>query len=202
MLSLLATYGLYLISSIIFFDVRPTPSPSHSANESQPAHMFTSFLQYMLVRLPLARGDADGRSQLAPSYINVINVYAFCNVQDVRISHSFALLTRAQVTWGNRPEEAPTQDLGVVKSTGTKDGTVDVSLPTDEKDINAAYDDACHVLSEKAPKSVEKRDPETEMTDSYRSIRTNVRTSFCSRNEERSDEGSRSCWLGRFRMER
>jgi len=31
--------------------------------------MFTSFIQYLL---------------LAPSWINVINVYSFCNVQDVR----------------------------------------------------------------------------------------------------------------------
>lgn len=30
--------------------------------------MFTSFVQYLLI---------------APSYINIINVYAFCNVQDV-----------------------------------------------------------------------------------------------------------------------
>ena len=48
--------------------------------------MFTSFLQYLLVR-PLLRSYPDRSScdegQIAPSYINVINVYAFCNVQDV-----------------------------------------------------------------------------------------------------------------------
>lgn len=60
MVSLLSTYGLYLISSLIFFD---------------PAHMFTSFLQYLLVRRCLLspRSDADDlqRLQLAPSYTNV-----------------------------------------------------------------------------------------------------------------------------------
>lgn len=50
---MMATYGLWLYASIIFFE---------------PWHMFTSFVQYIL---------------LAPTYINVINVYAFCNVHDV-----------------------------------------------------------------------------------------------------------------------
>jgi len=51
--SLLATYGLYFISSLIHL---------------QPAHMFTSFIQYML---------------LLPSFINILMVYAFCNTHDV-----------------------------------------------------------------------------------------------------------------------
>lgn len=51
-------------------------------------------------------------------------------------------------------------------------------MPTDEKDINAAYEDACHVLASKAPVQVEKVDVEVKMTDSYRAIRTNVSPSF------------------------
>ncbi|BGP01634.1 Chitin synthase 4 [Rhodotorula toruloides] len=126
-ISLLSTYVLYLVSSIIFFD---------------PSHMFTSFLQYLL---------------LSPSFTNVINVYAFCNVQDV--------------TWGNRPEEKASNDLGVAPAKG--DG-VDVTVPTDEKDINAAYEDACHVLASKPPPPVKTVNLEEKMTDSYRAIRTNV----------------------------
>ncbi|GBC10518.1 hypothetical protein RclHR1_00970019 [Rhizophagus clarus] len=52
-LSLLSTYGLYFIASFLFFE---------------PYHMFHSFVQYML---------------LVPFYINVLNVYAFCNIHDV-----------------------------------------------------------------------------------------------------------------------
>lgn len=37
----------------------------------------------------------------------------------------------------NRPEEKQSTDLGVAPA---KDGGVDVAVPTDEKDINAAYD--------------------------------------------------------------
>ncbi|KAM0750978.1 hypothetical protein T439DRAFT_300931 [Meredithblackwellia eburnea MCA 4105] len=127
-ISLLSTYGLYLFASLIFLE---------------PAHMFTSFIQYLL---------------LAPSFTNVINVYAFCNVQDV--------------TWGNRPEEKQQKDLGVVGHAA--DGKVDIVLPTEEKDINAGYEDAIAVLQEKPPPEETKVNLEEKMTDSYRAIRTNV----------------------------
>jgi chitin synthase len=51
--SVMSTFGIWLIASIIMFD---------------PWHMFTSFIQYML---------------LTPTYTNVLNVYAFCNTHDV-----------------------------------------------------------------------------------------------------------------------
>lgn len=53
-ISLSATYGLYFVSSFMYLE---------------PWHMFTSFLQYLL---------------LLPSYINILNIYAFCNIHDVR----------------------------------------------------------------------------------------------------------------------
>ncbi|KAK4051686.1 Chitin synthase 4 [Microbotryomycetes sp. JL221] len=126
-ISLISTYGLWLLASIIFLD---------------PAHMFTSFLQYLL---------------LAPAYINIINIYAFCNLHDV--------------TWGNRPEEKVSTDLGVAP---VKDGQVDVSLPEDEKDINAAYDDAIHVLASKPAKAKRSIDAQTKAKDSDANLRTNV----------------------------
>ncbi|KAG6002949.1 Chitin synthase, class 3 [Claviceps maximensis] len=52
-ISVMSTYGIWLIASIIMFD---------------PWHMVTSFLQYIL---------------LTPTYTNVLNVYAFCNTHDV-----------------------------------------------------------------------------------------------------------------------
>lgn len=51
--SVMSTFGIWLVASLIMFD---------------PWHMFTSFLQYML---------------LTPTYTNVLNVYAFCNTHDV-----------------------------------------------------------------------------------------------------------------------
>lgn len=51
--SVMSTYGIWLIASIIMFD---------------PWHMLTSMIQYIL---------------LSPTYTNVLNVYAFCNTHDV-----------------------------------------------------------------------------------------------------------------------
>ncbi|KAL6626107.1 chitin synthase-domain-containing protein [Neocallimastix sp. 'constans'] len=51
--SLLATYGLYLICSVMYL---------------KPWHMFNAFVQYML---------------LLPSFTNILMVYAFCNTHDV-----------------------------------------------------------------------------------------------------------------------
>lgn len=128
-ISLAATIGLYIVASLIHFD---------------PWHMLTSFIQYLL---------------LAPSYINVLNVYAFANVHDV--------------SWGTKGDNKVNTDLGVVK-TGKNTNEVEVAVPTAETDINAAYEDAIHVLSTKPPKEEPKSDPATEQEDYYRNFRTNV----------------------------
>lgn len=62
--------------------------------------------------------------------------------------------------------------MGVVKTSG--DDKVDIDIPADEKDIDAAYEDAKHVLATKPPPEVKKVDPQAKMEDSYKNIRTNV----------------------------
>lgn len=52
-ISLLSTYGLYIIGSLL---------------HGQPWHMITSFIQYLL---------------MLPSYVNILMTYAFCNTHDV-----------------------------------------------------------------------------------------------------------------------
>jgi len=52
-ISTLSTYGVYFISSLMFFD---------------PWHMVTSLIQYLL---------------LVPAFVNILMVYAFCNTHDV-----------------------------------------------------------------------------------------------------------------------
>ncbi|KAJ7750345.1 chitin synthase [Mycena metata] len=52
-ISFMATYGLYFISSFMHFE---------------PWHMFTSFIQYMF---------------FLPSYVNILMMYAMCNLHDV-----------------------------------------------------------------------------------------------------------------------
>ncbi|KIJ45918.1 glycosyltransferase family 2 protein [Sphaerobolus stellatus SS14] len=128
-ISLLSTLGLYVVASLISFE---------------PWHMMTSFLQYLL---------------MAPSYINVLNVYAFANVHDV--------------SWGTKGDNTVSTDLGVVKPSGGKGNEVDAPVPQ-ERDINAAYEDAIHVLSTKPPKEEKKPDAATQQEDFYRQFRTNV----------------------------
>jgi chitin synthase len=130
-ISLAATLGLYFVASLIFFE---------------PWHMITSFIQYLL---------------MAPSYIAVLNVYAFANVHDV--------------SWGTKGDNKVSTDLGVVSAgKGDNKNEVEVAVPTAETDINAAYEDAMHVLSSKPPKADSKPDPTTQQEDYYKTFRTNV----------------------------
>ncbi|KAI0318366.1 glycosyltransferase family 2 protein [Amylostereum chailletii] len=126
-LSMASTIGLYIVASLIHLD---------------PWHMLTSFGQYMLI---------------APSYINILNVYAFANVHDV--------------SWGTKGDTKVSTDLGVVK-TGKNTNEVEVAVPTAETDINAAYEDAIHVLSTKPPKEEHHVDDSTRQEDYYRNFRT------------------------------
>ncbi|KAI0727135.1 glycosyltransferase family 2 protein [Fomitopsis betulina] len=130
-ISLVSTYGLYIIASIIHFE---------------PWHMITSFLQYLL---------------LAPSYIAVLNVYAFANVHDV--------------SWGTKGDNKVSTDLGVVQV--AKDATeVEVTMPTQKEDLNTMYEDAIHVLQTKPPKEESQVDEKTAQEDYYKTFRTNTLT--------------------------
>ncbi|KIY52490.1 glycosyltransferase family 2 protein [Fistulina hepatica ATCC 64428] len=128
-MSIAATTGLYILASLIFLE---------------PWHMITSFIQYLL---------------MAPSYISVLNVYAFANVHDV--------------SWGTKGDNKVSTDLGVVQA-AKNTNEVEVNMPTNQKDINAAYEDAIHMLNTKPPKVESKPDPQTQQEDYYRSFRTNV----------------------------
>ena len=53
-----------------------------------------------------------------------------------------------------------------------KGDVVEVDVPAEQKDIDAAYEDAIHVLQTKPPKTESKPDPQTQQEDYYRSFRT------------------------------
>src|SRR5205814_6548878 len=108
--SMLSTYVLWFVASFLFLD---------------PWHMFTSFIQYLL---------------MTPSYINILNVYAFCNTHDI--------------TWGTKgdtkPEKLPSANL-------KPGGKVDVDIPTDDGDLNAQYEAELKLFQDKA--TAEKKVP-------------------------------------------
>ncbi|KAF8930098.1 Chitin synthase, class 1 [Dissophora ornata] len=127
-ISLASTYGLYFFASFLFLE---------------PWHMFHSFLQYLF---------------MVPSYVNILNVYAFCNIHDI--------------SWGTKGDTSVATDLGVAKKTA--EGGVEVSVPTDSHDINNAYDEAVSSLSVKTVEVKQSRDAKTKQEDYYREIRTRV----------------------------
>ncbi|KAH0579371.1 Chitin synthase, class 1 [Termitomyces sp. 'cryptogamus'] len=94
MAAMIATFGIYFIASTLFFD---------------PAHMFHSFPQYLL---------------LAPSFVNVLNVYAFCNLHDV--------------SWGTKGSDK-NEALPSIKSKATADAAVVEDTMNTQEDINAAF---------------------------------------------------------------
>ncbi|KAF9134437.1 Chitin synthase, class 1 [Mortierella sp. 14UC] len=131
-LSLASTYGLYFFASFLFLE---------------PWHMFHSFIQYLF---------------MVPSYVNILNVYAFCNIHDI--------------SWGTKGDTSVATDLGVAKKTA--EGGVEVNVPTDSHDINNAYDEAVSSLSIKTVEVKQGRDAKTKQEDYYREIRTRVLLSW------------------------
>jgi chitin synthase len=125
--SLGSTYIIWFIAAFLFFD---------------PWHMFTSFIQYTL---------------LTPTYINVLNIYAFCNTHDI--------------TWGTKGDDKA-EKLPDVKLKPS--GKVDVAIPQDDGDLNFQYQKELKTFAEKAPKEV-KIVPEAEkQEDYYKGFRTSV----------------------------
>ncbi|PSK58601.1 Chitin synthase 4 [Elsinoe australis] len=126
-LSMLATYVLYFVASILFLD---------------PWHMLTCFVQYLL---------------LTPTYINILNVYAFCNTHDI--------------TWGTKGDDKP-EKLG--SATTKPGGKVDVAIPTDDHDLNSQYENELRVFATKwaPPKKIPSAEEKHE--DYYKGFRSAV----------------------------
>jgi chitin synthase len=130
--ALLATYGLYFISSFMHFE---------------PWHMFTSFIQYMF---------------LLPSYVNILMMYAMCNLHDV--------------TWGTKGDNGAAKDLGGAKKVKGENGKemLEVELPTTREDVDHLWAAARNALKTKAPEERQHRDAATKQADHDRNSRTNV----------------------------
>ena len=129
--SLVATYGVYVVASCMALD---------------PLHVITSSLQYFVFQ---------------PTYINVLNIFAFCNLHDF--------------SWGTKGDTSVSRDLGSVKSTGQ--GMAELSLPSAQADIDTAYEEALTHIRERPMLIQGAPGPEKiaeKKMDYYKNIRTNV----------------------------
>ncbi|OCH95669.1 chitin synthase [Obba rivulosa] len=131
-ISLAATYGLYFFGSFIHLE---------------PWHMFTSFLQYLF---------------LLPSYVNILMMYAMCNLHDV--------------TWGTKGDNGAAKDLGGAKKIKDSNGkeVLEVELPTAREDVDQVWAACRTALAYKPPDEKEHRDAATKQADQDRNSRTNV----------------------------
>ncbi|KAK7529271.1 chitin synthase I [Phyllosticta citribraziliensis] len=125
--SMASTYLLYFVASFIFLD---------------PWHMFTSFFQYLL---------------MTPTYINILNVYAFCNTHDI--------------TWGTKGDDKPEKLPSVTTKPG---GKVDVAAPTDDHDLNTQYEQELRVFATKYVEPKKNPSAADKQEDYYKGFRSVV----------------------------
>lgn len=93
---------------------------------------------------------------LSPTYINVINVYAFCNTHDV--------------TWGTKGDDKPEK----LKGATVTNGQADTEPTFDDGDLNALYDTALEKFATEAEPEVKKKNVSEEELNYNRAFRTYV----------------------------
>ncbi|KAK6366185.1 Chitin synthase, class 2 [Exophiala oligosperma] len=99
---------------------------------------------------------------LLPSYICTLQVYAFCNTHDV--------------TWGTKGDNIMHRDLGAAKAIGS--GTVEVEMPSEQLDIDSAYDVALRNLRDRVEVPKPSISENQLQEDYYKSVRTYVVASY------------------------
>lgn len=94
---------------------------------------------------------------LTPTYINVLNIYAFCNTHDI--------------TWGTKGDDKAEKLPSAHLKPG---GKVDVNIPQDDGDLNAQYEAEIAKFAMKAPKEVATITEEEKQADYYKGFRSAV----------------------------
>lgn len=123
--SVASTFGLYVLMSLLYLE---------------PWHLITSWAQYFL---------------LLPSYICMLQVYAFCNTHDV--------------TWGTKGDNVMRTDLGGAVGKGQ---TVELEMPSEQLDIDSGYDEALRNLRDRLAVAEAPPSEAQLQEDYYKSVRT------------------------------
>ena len=69
-------------------------------------------------------------------------------------------------SWGTKGSDKASEDLGVVKS--DEKNEVTVMVPTEQKDLNALYENEMRIINSKPPKEENKIAPEQKQEDYYK----------------------------------
>lgn len=140
-LSLSTTYVLYFVSSFLFFEF---------------GHMFTSVSTFRSMTIMMISNNIPSQLfqyvLLSPSYINVLNVYAFCNIHDI--------------SWGTKGDTGSKNDLGKAKSKGDGESkTAKMAIPTRPEEFDEEYRKQCDLLLVDPKKIVEVKSPKQQEED-------------------------------------
>lgn len=128
-IALAATFGLYFVASFMYMD---------------PWHMFTSFIQYLL---------------LMPSFINILMIYAFSNWHDV--------------SWGTKgSDKADALPSAQTKKDEKGKATVIEEVDKPQADIDSQFE--ATVRRALAPYNPPKEQSEKSLEDSYKNFRTRL----------------------------
>ena len=128
-IALASTFGLYYVASFLYWD---------------PWHMFTSFIQYLLI---------------APSFINILMIYAFSNWHDV--------------SWGTKgSDKAEALPSAQTKKDDKGTATVVEEVDKPQADIDSQFE--ATVKRALTPYVEPKSKDESTLEDSYRNFRTRL----------------------------
>lgn len=119
LVSMCSTYVLYFVASALYLE---------------PWHMFNSFIQYLL---------------LSPMYINILSIYAFCNIHDI--------------SWGTKGSDGNEGggggSKGNIKKGENNKFTLDV--PTTAEEVDKLFTNEQNLLTMDAQADTEVKDPES-----------------------------------------
>jgi len=132
LLALASTFGAYIVASLLYLD---------------PWHLLTSFIQYLL---------------MATSYINILNVYAFCNWHDV--------------SWGTKgADKADALPSAQTTKKSETDGGASVEVleyELPQADIDGKFEKI--VKKALQPYKEPKKEEKPSMDDAYKNFRTKL----------------------------
>jgi len=132
LIALASTFGTYIVASLLYFD---------------PWHLLTSMVQYLL---------------MATSYVNILNVYAFCNWHDV--------------SWGTKGADKADAlpSAQTTKKSDTEGGAsvevLEYELP--QADIDSKFEKV--VKKALMPYKEPKKDTSRSLDDAYKNFRTKL----------------------------
>lgn len=125
--SVVSTYTLYFVGALMY---------------GEPSFMVTSFSQYLM---------------LSPSYINILNIYSFCNIHDV--------------SWGTKGS-VQARDLGSAKSADNDKENIVTIVPGVSEELNETYLNTLESLRTLPPPPLELNNKKKKDDSYYAFIRT------------------------------